>query len=74
VRRPHFEVLSNAFIAAVRAGPEAFAGNIFLLHCPMVHDDRPDPGADWLQPDDKLLNPYFGAMMLRCGEVREQLK
>ena len=27
-------------------------------------------GADWLQADDKLLNPYFGAAMLKCGEVK----
>ena len=74
MRRPHFEILSNAFIEAVRADPAAFDGPIYLMHCPMVYADRDPAGADWLQDDDKLLNPYFGAMMLRCGEVREQLK
>ena len=28
----------------------------------------PGGGADWLQPDGVLLNPYFGSEMLRCGE------
>jgi Cu(I)/Ag(I) efflux system membrane fusion protein len=36
----------------------------------MVYGDR---GADWLQDDDQLLNPYFGSMMLKCGEVKEKL-
>jgi Cu(I)/Ag(I) efflux system membrane fusion protein len=28
----------------------------------------PGGAGDWLQADDKLLNPYFGSKMLRCGE------
>lgn len=70
LRRPHFETLSDAMVAAVRADPTAFTGDIVLMHCPMVYEDR---GADWLQPDETLLNPYFGATMLRCGTVRENL-
>jgi Cu(I)/Ag(I) efflux system membrane fusion protein len=32
----------------------------------------PGGAGDWLQADVKLLNPYFGSKMLRCGEkVRE---
>ena len=70
LRKPHFETLSNALIQAVKNKPEAFQGNLYLMHCPMVYGDH---GADWLQGTDELLNPYFGAMMLRCGEVKEQL-
>lgn len=70
LRRPLFETLSNALIAAVQASPGEFSGDIFLMHCPMVYPDR---GADWLQPGDKLLNPYFGAMMLTCGVVKTNL-
>lgn len=36
-------------------------------HCPMAFDNR---GADWLQIGDEISNPYFGASMLRCGEVK----
>lgn len=43
---------------------------VYVHHCPMAFDNR---GASWLQPDENLLNPYFGATMLRCGEVLEQL-
>lgn len=39
-----------------------------VMHCPMVYDDR---GADWLQSSKPLQNPYFGAMMLKCGEIKE---
>jgi Cu(I)/Ag(I) efflux system membrane fusion protein len=70
LRRPHFETLSNHMITAVQAAPEAFEETLYLMHCPMVYEDR---GADWLQRDQVLLNPYYGAMMLHCGEVQETL-
>lgn len=69
-RKPHFERLSNAMIAAVRENPKAFEGEWLVMHCPMVYGDR---GADWLQAEEPLQNPYFGAMMLRCGEVIETI-
>jgi len=34
----------------------------------MAFDNR---GALWLQLGDKIENPYFGAQMYRCGELRE---
>lgn len=67
IRRPHFETLSNAFAAAVRAAPGTFKGEVHLMHCPMVYADR---GADWLQSTNQLLNPYFGRTMPTCGEDR----
>lgn len=69
-RKPYFETLSNTMIAAVKANPDAFAGGLYLMHCPMVYEDR---GADWLQSDQKLMNPYYGSMMLRCGELKEAI-
>ena len=30
-------------------------------------------GAEWLQREGPLANPYFGASMLRCGTVRATL-
>jgi Cu(I)/Ag(I) efflux system membrane fusion protein len=67
IRRPHFETLSNALIEAVESNPNSFETDLYLMHCPMVYGDR---GASWLQAEDSLLNPYFGAMMLRCGESK----
>jgi Cu(I)/Ag(I) efflux system membrane fusion protein len=47
-----------------------YGGNVYHQYCPMAFDDT---GAYWLSDSDKILNPYFGDMMLRCGEVREEL-
>ncbi|MCB9871286.1 MAG: efflux RND transporter periplasmic adaptor subunit [Planctomycetes bacterium] len=41
----------------------------FEVFCPMAFDDR---GAAWLQQDKTVANPYFGARMLRCGEIRTE--
>ncbi len=71
LRKPHFETLSNALIAAVKADLPAFEGGLFIMHCSMVYEDH---GADWLQDNEQLLNPYFGAMMLKCGELKEAIK
>jgi len=70
MRRPYFDQLSQAFINAAKAHPGQLENPVYQMHCPMVYPGR---GADWLQSDDDLLNPYFGAMMLRCGEMTATL-
>ena len=35
------------------------------MFCPMVKGGA----GDWLQDNDRLLNPYWGSGMLRCGSV-----
>ena len=70
IRRPAFETLSKSLIQAIQGDPSALDGHYYLMHCPMVYDDR---GADWLQKNSELLNPYFGDMMLHCGEIKEKL-
>jgi Cu(I)/Ag(I) efflux system membrane fusion protein len=70
MRRPYFETLSNLVIAAVKADSALIEGTAYLMNCSMVYPDR---GADWLQQDEELLNPYYGAMMLHCGEMKEVL-
>lgn len=67
--RVPFEPLSAAIDELVRRfGTGEVA--VFSAHCPMAFDNR---GADWLQGDEQLLNPYFGAAMLKCGSVEEQI-
>ncbi len=44
--------------------------------CPMVEGGREVEGmtiGSWLQEGEEIRNPYFGASMLRCGEVYGQL-
>lgn len=44
---------------------------IVRAFCPMAFDDK---GAEWLQAGDEIANPYFGATMLRCGEIRGRIR
>lgn len=71
LRRPAFDQLSSAMIAALKKEPATLKGTVFQMHCPMVYDDR---GADWLQATDEVRNPYFGSAMLTCGETVQRLK
>jgi hypothetical protein len=63
-KRPGLRALSDAMIALVRAVPPspAAGAKLFVFHCSMA------PGS-WLQTTDTAANPYYGAEMLRCGEV-----
>ena len=68
--RVHFEPLSEAFIETART-LGAIGQTWYVAYCPMVDGDR---GAYWLSEFEEISNPYFGSMMLRCGEVRETLR
>lgn len=46
------------------------ATELFLVYCPMANNDE---GAYWLSDVEEVLNPYYGDMMLRCGEVEKQI-
>jgi len=66
-QRTSFEVLSNHMIEAVEYfGTEK--DQVFKQFCPMAFDDK---GAYWLSGEREIRNPYYGDMMLTCGEVRE---
>ncbi|MEO1050522.1 MAG: efflux RND transporter periplasmic adaptor subunit [Bacteroidota bacterium] len=43
----------------------------YRQYCPMAFDFE---GAFWLSNSDEVLNPYFGDLMLTCGNVDETLK
>ncbi len=66
-QRIHFNTLSNHIIEMTESfGLEI--DRVYRQFCPMAFDDE---GAYWLSESDEILNPYFGDMMLRCGEVQE---
>ncbi len=48
------------------------SGNLdyFLTFCPMA---RSNQGAYWLQTVDTVYNSFYGAMMLRCGSIKDTL-
>ena len=43
----------------------------YYQYCPMANDDQ---GAFWLSKTKEIRNPYFGDMMLNCGETKETIK
>ncbi len=43
----------------------------YYQFCPMAFDNT---GAYWFSDSEKIRNPYFGDMMLECGEVIETIK
>ena len=68
--RKAFETLSNELIAVVEQFGIPETQQLYRIHCPMSFNNK---GADWLQADKEIRNPYFGASMLNCGEVTEEI-
>ena len=64
--RKAFETLSNELIAVVMQFGIPETQQLYRIHCPMAFNKK---GADWLQADKEIRNPYFGASMLKCGEI-----
>lgn len=44
---------------------------LYVEYCPMADSDK---GANWLSAEQEIRNPYFGASMLKCGEVKGEIK
>jgi len=42
-------------------------GTVYNQYCPMAFNNT---GANWLSDVDEIKNPYFGDVMLECGEVK----
>ena len=68
--RAGFALISEEFPAVVRTFGLGVDEPVYILKCPMAFDGR---GARWLQKTQETRNPYFGAVMLQCGEVIETL-
>ncbi|WP_332913392.1 DUF3347 domain-containing protein [Algoriphagus boritolerans] len=65
--RKHFSMLSFHMLEAT----ETFGLNkavVYKDYCPMAFGDQ---GAYWLSEQKDITNPYFGASMLTCGEVKQ---
>jgi hypothetical protein len=68
VQRTHFVDLSKNVYELVKA----FGAGKTVYHdyCPMANDDK---GALWVSEINDIKNPYFGASMLTCGSVEEEI-
>ena len=58
--RAAFGPLSDALIAY---GKEVGFGELRVAYCPMVDKE-------WVQATSEIRNPFYGSMMLTCGEFR----
>lgn len=63
--RKQFKPISHAVLQLATSIRGSQAKQEFhQFFCPMVKEGE----GDWLQANDRLLNPYYGSEMLRCGE------
>ena len=67
-QREAFEALSISIYDLAKVGGAGLT--VYKQYCPMAFDDK---GAFWLSDEKQVLNPYFGASMLRCGSVQETI-
>lgn len=59
--------LSDLMIKTARAFGDTLREQAYVMFCPMAYDDQ---GAEWMQREKKIHNPYFGEEMPGCGKVR----
>lgn len=68
-QREHLVTLSKDFYDIAKTfGTEK---PLYKVFCPMYDDNK---GAYWISDSKEIKNPYYGAEMLTCGEVQEELK
>jgi Cu(I)/Ag(I) efflux system membrane fusion protein len=66
--REGFEKLSVELIAVVEQFGVYPGKTLYKIHCPMSFNNK---GADWLQTDEDIRNPYLGTAMPKCGKIVE---
>ena len=69
-QRDSFSALSDALYTAFKTF-NVTGLNAYYQYCPMAFNNK---GAYWISGSKEINNPYFGEMMLRCGETKETLK
>ena len=72
MKRSHFSIVSDKLTEAIQVfgvhNSETSA--LYLEFCPMAFDNE---GAYWISDSKVIKNPYFGDVMLSCGEVKATL-
>ena len=66
--RDAFYYVSKVMIKMQQTLGHGDARDYYLTFCPMARDNS---GAFWLQTVDTVYNSFYGASMLRCGEIRD---
>jgi Cu(I)/Ag(I) efflux system membrane fusion protein len=65
--RSAFEQVSLQVLELLRAFGNPTDAAVRVAFCPMAFDNR---GAQWVQAQPTVANPYYGPAMLRCGDFR----
>lgn len=69
-QRKAFKPLSESIIAVTQSfGVKS--DTLYVQYCPMADNDK---GGFWLSTEKKVINPYFGDMMLNCGELTDSIR
>lgn len=68
--RRSFANLSTT-MSAVAGRFHSPSGTLYQFSCPMAFGTE---SAVWLQSNDQIANPYLGAAMPRCGELKQQFR
>jgi hypothetical protein len=68
-QRDHFVTLSKNIYDLIKVSKQETP--IYYQFCPMANNGK---GANWLSKENTVKNPYYGSMMLNCGEVVETIK
>jgi len=67
-QREHFDTLSKDLYDLVKVFGSS--QTLYQTHCPMYNKNK---GANWLSETKEIKNPYYGAKMSSCGEVKEEI-
>lgn len=70
-QRRNFSMISEILYNNIKTFGIDYPGHIYYQYCPMAIEDQ---GAYWLSEIEEINNPYFGEMMLRCGETRDVIQ
>lgn len=68
--RAAFVDISREYLTAVK-NQNYQHPSLFVQFCPMANNGE---GARWLSTQDTVANPYYGQMMLKCGETVTQIE
>lgn len=69
MKRSHFSIVSDKLTETIEKFGINSESSVYLEFCPMAFDNK---GAFWISNSKEIRNPYFGDMMLKCGEVKKE--
>ena len=68
-QREHFDLLSKDMIDLVNA--VGSTQTLYKDFCPMYNNKK---GAYWLSEAKEIKNPFYGKEMLKCGQLKDEIK